>query len=85
MPQRRYGKFHVWVYTRNERGHRPHVHVLAGGAKMSVYIDGPIEVRAIEGMSLADARKALEIVAEHADELLALWRRYNGENRSPDR
>ncbi|MHB8139966.1 MAG: DUF4160 domain-containing protein [Vulcanimicrobiaceae bacterium] len=85
MPQRRYGKFHVWVYTRNERGHRPHVHVLASGGKISIYIDAPIEVRAIEDMTKADARKALEVVAEHADELLALWRRYNGENRTPDR
>jgi hypothetical protein len=29
-------------------------------------------------MSKADARKALDIVTEHADELLGLWREYNG-------
>ena len=85
MPQRRYGKFHVWIYTRNERGHRPHVHVLVGDGKISIYIDGPIEVRAVDGLSKAEARKAFEVVAEHADELLALWRRYHGENRSPHR
>lgn len=45
---------------------------------MSIYIDGPIKVRAIQSMSLADARKALNVVAEHADELLILWRQYNG-------
>lgn len=78
MPQRRYGKFEVWVYTRNERGHRPHVHVFCGGGKISIYIDGEIEVRAIEGMSKSDARSALETVAEHAEELLALWREYHG-------
>ncbi|MGP6190940.1 MAG: hypothetical protein ACLPSH_12895 [Vulcanimicrobiaceae bacterium] len=69
MPQGRYAKFHV----------------LAGGTKMSIYIDGPIEVRAIQGTSAGDARKTLEVVAEHADELLSLWRLYNGENRPPDR
>jgi hypothetical protein len=78
MPQRRYGKFHVWVYTRSERGHRPHVHVFGSGGSISVYIEGAVEVRSIEGMSKADARKALETVAEHVDEFLALWRKYNG-------
>lgn len=78
MPQRRYGKFKVWVYTRNERGHRPHVHVFGGGGKVVIYIDGDIEVRSIEGMSKNDTRKALETVAEHVEELLALWRDYHG-------
>ncbi len=78
VPQRRYGKFEVWVYTRNERGHRPHVHVFVGGGKIVIFIEGGIEVRSIVGMSKADASKALETVTEHVEELLALWREYNG-------
>jgi hypothetical protein len=78
MPQRRYGKFQVWIYTRNERGHRPHVHVIAGRGRASIFIEDGIEIRKIAGMSKTDVRQALEIVAEHADELLALWREYNG-------
>jgi len=78
MPQRRYGRFQVWVYTRDERGHRPHVHVITGSGGASIYIEGGIEIRKILDMKKADVRKALEIVAEHADELLELWKEYNG-------
>jgi hypothetical protein len=77
MPQRRYGKFRVWIYTRNERGHRPHVHVISGSGQASIFIEGGIEIRKILGMSKPDVRMALEVVAEHADELLALWKEYN--------
>jgi hypothetical protein len=37
-----------------------------------------IEIRKISGMSKTAVHPALEIVAEHADELLTLWRGYNG-------
>lgn len=78
MPQRRYGKFRVWVYTSNERGHRPHVHAKSGSGEVSIFIEGGIEIRKISGMSKSDVSKALDVVAEHAEELLGLWSEYNG-------
>jgi hypothetical protein len=54
------------------------VHVIAGSGRASIFIEDGIEIRKISGMSRAEARKALEVVAEHADELLGLWKEYNG-------
>jgi hypothetical protein len=79
MPQRRLGMFEVWVYTRNEHGHRPHVHVFYAGAEVVILIGRRAEVRENPGdMKIKDVCDAQVIVAEHRDELLKLWRRYNG-------
>ena len=78
MPQRRYGRFQVWVYTRNERGHRPYVHVFVAEGEITIFIDDVIEVRSIFNISRVDARKALEIVRKHSSELRDLWSQYNG-------
>ena len=66
------------VYTRNEHGHRPHVHVFYAGAEVVILIGRRAEVRENPGdMKIKDVRDAQVIVAEHRDELLKLWRRYN--------
>ena len=79
MPQRRFGKFEVWVYSRNERGHRPHAHVFYGGAEVVIFIGPRAEVRENPGaMKIKDVREAQIVVAEHHAELLKLWRQYNG-------
>jgi hypothetical protein len=58
-PQRRLGKFEVWVYTRNERGHRPHVHVFYGGAEVVIFIGVRAKVRENPGaMKAKDVREA---------------------------
>jgi hypothetical protein len=78
MPQRRIGKFEVWVYTRNEKGHRPHVHIFFGGAEVVIFIGPQAEVRENRGhMKIKDVREAQHAVAEHSDELLRIWRKYN--------
>ena len=79
MPQRRFGKFEVWVFTRNEGGHRPHVHVFYAGSEVVIFIGPRAEVRENPGaMKLKDVREAQLVVAEHHNELSDLWRRYNG-------
>jgi hypothetical protein len=69
--------FAIWVYTRNERGHRPHVHVFGNSGELVVVLSDPVTVRDKRGMQLSEARRALRVVGEHRDELLALWRQYN--------
>jgi hypothetical protein len=78
VPQRRLGKFEVWVYTRSERGHRPHVHVFYGGAEVVIFIGPRAVVRENSGMKREDVHEAQAVIAEHHVELLELWRQYNG-------
>lgn len=79
VPQRRFGKFIVRVYTRSERGHRPHVHVFTAGAEVVIVLSPDAEVRENPGaMRPADVRAAQRIVAAAYDELLDLWNSYNG-------
>jgi hypothetical protein len=68
----------VWVYTRNERGHRPHVHVFYGGAEVVIFIGPRAEVRENIAMKIKDVREAQLLVSEHHGELSELWSRYNG-------
>jgi len=61
--------FRIVVNTRDERGHRPHVHVIKGAAKCKVILDSeltPYDIR----MSKRDVRRARELVG--------LWEAYNG-------
>jgi len=79
MPSRRYGRFIVRIYTRSERGHRPHVHVFTAGAEVVIFVSPNAEVRENPGaMRPADVRAAQRIVAEAYDDLLDLWNCYNG-------
>ena len=77
MPKRIIDGFVIWVYTRDERGHRPHVHVSGNSGGLVVWLD-PLSIRGKGGMKNQEARRAFRSVAEHRDELLALWRRYHG-------
>ena len=69
--------FVLWVYTRGEHGHRPHVHVFGNSGELVVWLD-PVAERARRGMKLGEARRAMRVVSEHRDELLELWRQYHG-------
>ena len=78
MPKVVIAGFTIWIYTRNERGHRPHVHVFGGSGELVVLLSDPVTVRDKRGMQLSEARRALRVIGEHRDELLTLWRQYNG-------
>lgn len=69
--------FRLIVNTRDERGHKPHVHVVYAGSKCKIILNAeltPYDVR----MPKNAVRRARELVAEHFGELLALWERCNG-------
>lgn len=52
----------------------PHVHVWKQGAVVVIEID-TIRIRKNRAMPKADVRRALEIVEDHQDFLLAEWQR----------
>jgi hypothetical protein len=69
--------FRLTVNTRDEKGHRPHVHVLKGGEKCKVLLDAigtPYDIR----MSKPNVARARELIVEHFDQLLGWWRKYHG-------
>ena len=78
MPKREIDGFEIWIYTRDERGHRPHVHVFGNNGELVVLLE-PIEVRDNHGMKISEARRALRVVAENREEFLELWRHYHGD------
>ena len=69
--------FRIVVNTRDERGHKAHVHVIKSEWKCKIMLDASLTPYDIL-MSKRDVRRARELVAEHFDYLCALWRRYNG-------
>ena len=69
--------FRIVVNTRDERGHKPHVHVLKGSGKCKIVLDAtltPYDIR----MGKRDVRRARELVGEHFGELVQLWEKFNG-------
>ena len=69
----REGGFRVVIYLDD---HEPaHVHVIgAGEAKINLNgADGGPELVWAVGMSRADLRKAMRIVTDHRDQLIARW------------
>jgi len=69
--------YRIVVNTRDERGHRPHVHVIRGGEKCKLLLDAsvtPYDIR----MSRRYVQRARELVDEHFDRLMEIWERFNG-------
>jgi len=52
--------------------------VLYGGAEVVIFIGPRAVVRENAGMKRKDVREAQAVVAEHHEELLDLWREFNG-------
>ncbi|MBV8581615.1 MAG: DUF4160 domain-containing protein [Candidatus Eremiobacteraeota bacterium] len=68
--------FTIRVYTDD---HEPaHVHVFRDGAELRVYLHSSRPVESLGGqMKASDRHRAIELVAEHRGQLLAMWRRYH--------
>lgn len=70
--------FRLTVNTRDERGHRPHVHVIKAGTKVLVTLDAELKPYRLTGMSRSDVSRARELVALHFDRLSEWWEKFNG-------
>lgn len=71
--------FAVRIYTDD---HAPaHVHCLHGGEEIIINLGDAHTapaIREVKGMRAANARRAVEIVEENRETLLAEWRRIHG-------
>lgn len=70
--------FRIVVNTRDERGHRPHVHAIKGKAKCKIVLTRSLAPYDIVRMTAKDVRRARELVADNFGFFLDLWERYNG-------
>ena len=78
MPGKEFDGFRIVVNTRDERGHKPHVHVIKGRTKCKIFLDRSLVPYDIIRMSQRDVRKARELVGEHFGYFADLWEKYNG-------
>jgi len=69
--------FRIVVNTRDERGHKPHVHVIKDREKCKIILDASLEPYDIR-MSRQNVRRARELVGEHFGKLVRLWEKFNG-------
>ena len=70
--------FRIVVNTRDERGHKPHVHVLRAGTKCKIMLDENLTAYDIVGMSKSHVRRAREHVGARFGRFLAEWEKHNG-------
>jgi hypothetical protein len=69
--------FRIAINTRDERGHKPHVHVIKDREKCKILLDVSLEPYDIR-MSRRNVRRARELVADNFGKLVRLWEKFNG-------
>ena len=69
--------FRIVVNTRDERGHKPHVHAIKDREKCKIILDASLEAYDIR-MSRQNVRRARELVGDNFGKLLRLWEKFNG-------
>jgi hypothetical protein len=68
--------YEVRVYTRDHPP--PHTHVHKGSARIKISLEPDIAYMSHKGPpTTRELRRAIDIVAEHADACRALWRQYH--------
>lgn len=55
----------------------PHVHVIRAGGEVKIALTPPAVIRN-EGLNRRELQRALELVEQHLERLLAEWRRLHG-------
>jgi len=70
--------FRLAINTRDERGHKPHVHVIKSGAKCKIVLDPSLEAYDVLRMKKRDIARARELVGDNFGQLMDLWMKYNG-------
>lgn len=73
MPSFLAGGFRLNIFTRDEKGHRPHCHVRYGSAKVTIRLDPTFEAYDVAGMKGKDVERARALVATHYWRLRQLW------------
>ncbi len=65
--------FRLTIYTRDEKGHRPHCHVRYGSAVVRIHLEAGLEAYGETRLTKKDIARARKIVAENYDRLLKMW------------
>jgi len=65
--------FRLTINTRDEKGHRPHCHVLYAGAEVLIRLDETLEAYDSNGMKPKDIKRARILVAAYYFRLLQIW------------
>jgi hypothetical protein len=73
VPSTRREGFRLIVNTRDERGHKPHAHVVKGGTKVKVTLDASLTAYEPKGMKKADIVRARELVGANFGKLMTWW------------
>jgi uncharacterized protein DUF4160 len=69
--------FRIVVNTRDERGHKPHVHVIKGRTRCKIVLDSSLTPYDIVRMPQRDVRRARELVGDNFGFFADLWEEYN--------
>ena len=77
MPGLEVEGFRIAVNTRDERGHKPHVHVIKNREKCKILLDESLEAYDIR-MSKRNVQRARELVGDNFSKLVRLWEKFNG-------
>lgn len=78
MPSLEVDGFRLVIYTRDERGHKPHVHAIKAGTQCSIRLDDSLEAYDIAKMSRRDVERARKHVGANFGKLVKMWKTYNG-------
>ena len=78
MPTLEVDGFRLTVNSRDEVGHKPHVHVIKARAKVLITLDSLLMPYRLTGMKRQDVARARELVAEHFAQLMEWWITFNG-------
>lgn len=78
MPGIEINGFRLAINTRDEKGHKPHVHAIKSGTKCKIILDGSLEAYDIVKMKKPDIARARELVGDNFGQLMDLWIKYNG-------
>lgn len=70
----REGPFRFFFFSREEQ--RLHIHVQSADGEAKCWIEPSIEVARNHGLSTQDVNRALELVADHEQEIRDAWHRH---------
>lgn len=78
MPTLEVEGFRLTINSRDERGHRAHVHVMKAGTKVLIALDAALTPYRLAGMRKKDIARARELVGQNFGQLMRWWIEFNG-------
>jgi len=70
--------YRLTINSRDERGHKPHVHVIKAGSKVLICLDSALRPYRAVGMTRKEIARARELVGQNFGKLMKWWIEFNG-------